>query len=185
MPRRGSNSCAVYARFHSAISGSLWKWGNASSDDSSDVLDVPVSIMHAGRQYRIPLPGLRNAFRTCRHPTRYAAITPRVAMYGGHAERCCSAVWDVQIRTSILASGQHRAGERAVRLIGVFGSSVPAFFRSYSGLLLAANFSAASFSAVDRASVALTFTSGSTPVPSQSPFVTGLMGRAKGTPMVK
>jgi len=50
---------------------------------------------------------------------------------------------------------------------------------------LLANLSTASFSAVVKASAALTFTSGSTPVPSQSPFVTGLMGRAKGTPMVK
>jgi hypothetical protein len=94
-------------------------------------------------------------------------------------KRRCSAVRDVQIRTSVLANGQLWASERAVQLIGRFCPSVPYSFSSYSGLLLLASLSAASFSAVAKASVALTFTSGSTPVPSQSPFVTGLMGRAK------
>jgi hypothetical protein len=56
---------------------------------------------------------------------------------------------------------------------------------NYLGLLWLANLSAASFSAVVKASAALTFTSGSMPVPSQSPFVTGLMGLPKGTPTVK
>src|SRR5260221_8208182 len=46
-------------------------------------------------------------------------------------------------------------------------------------------FSAASFWAVARASAAGTFTSGSTPVPSQLVLLIGLMARAKGTPIMK
>src|SRR5258708_2029977 len=47
------------------------------------------------------------------------------------------------------------------------------------------SFSAASFWAVARASAAGTFTSGSTPVPSQLVLLIGLMARAKGTPIMK
>jgi hypothetical protein len=46
-------------------------------------------------------------------------------------------------------------------------------------------FSLASFSAVARASVAGTFTSGSTPVPSQFVFATGSSDFANGTPIMK
>ena len=46
-------------------------------------------------------------------------------------------------------------------------------------------FSATSLSAVVSASAAGTFTSGSTPVPSQFVLVIGLIARANGTPMMK
>src|SRR5580704_7328589 len=49
----------------------------------------------------------------------------------------------------------------------------------------AASFSAASFWAVASASAAETFTSGSTPVPSQLVLETGLTAFAKGTPIMK
>jgi hypothetical protein len=47
------------------------------------------------------------------------------------------------------------------------------------------SFLSASFSAVSSASAAFTFTSGSTPVPSQSYFEMGLIGLAKGTKIMK
>lgn len=50
----------------------------------------------------------------------------------------------------------------------------------YRGVLLCA-----SFSAVSSASAALTFTSGSTPVPSQSGLPYGLTGYVSGIPMPK